>query len=126
MIGQSYIFPWSRLWARESRFNTPSGGLILHWICSTILIIIAVNIPRKGEYLPGNLQAYSHGAVARKCSKKGGVGSQTRSKTNILINPITVAITIAFCYFTPPKDDNNKEVYQWSLMKYRWCYWLFI
>ncbi|EPS35776.1 hypothetical protein H072_10702 [Dactylellina haptotyla CBS 200.50] len=91
MIGQSYLFPWSRLWARESRFNTPSGGLLLHWICTSILIIIAVNIPNSGIWLPGSLQAYSHAIVA-------------------------LVVSAAFAKFVPPKID-GQDVYQWSWLK---------
>ncbi|KAK6362692.1 hypothetical protein TWF730_000148 [Orbilia blumenaviensis] len=98
MIGQAYVFPWSRLWARESRFNTPSGGLLLHWICTCILIIVGVRIPNsKGIQLPGSLQAYSHAAVA-------------------------LAVTVAFCFFTAPLVD-GKEIYQWSWFRFRRVSW---
>ncbi|KAF3916829.1 hypothetical protein ABW20_dc0109300 [Dactylellina cionopaga] len=97
MIGQSYLFPWSRLWARESRFNTPSGGLLLHWICTCILIIIAVNIPNKGVWLPGSLQAYSHAIVA-------------------------LAVTVAFTKFAPPMID-GQPTYQWSWLKLKRVSW---
>ncbi|KAF3940839.1 hypothetical protein ABW19_dt0205090 [Dactylella cylindrospora] len=97
MIGQSYIFPWSRLWSRESRFNTPSGGLLLHWICTSILIIIAVNVSSGGYWLPGSLQAYSHAIVA-------------------------LAVTVAFCFFTPD-TENQKPKYQWTLLRYKLVSW---
>ncbi|KAF3284100.1 hypothetical protein TWF970_011321 [Orbilia oligospora] len=98
MIGQAYVFPWSRLWARESRFNTPSGGLLLHWICTCILILISVRIPNsKGIQLPGSLQAYSHAAVA-------------------------LAVTVAFCFFTAPLVD-GQETYQWSWLKLKRVSW---
>ncbi|KAK6535901.1 hypothetical protein TWF281_000152 [Arthrobotrys megalospora] len=98
MIGQAYVFPWSRLWARESRFNTPSGGLLLHWICTCILILIAVRIPNsKGIQLPGSLQAYSHAVVA-------------------------LAVTVAFCFFTAPLID-GQETYQWSWFKFKRVSW---
>ncbi|KAK6532031.1 hypothetical protein TWF694_003194 [Orbilia ellipsospora] len=97
MIGQAYIFPWSRLWARESRFNTPSGGLLLHWICTTILIIIAVGIPNRGISLPGYLQAYSHAIVA-------------------------LAVSVAFSKFSPPVIDGQPK-YQWSWLRFRRLSW---
>ncbi|KAF3911067.1 hypothetical protein AA313_de0204548 [Arthrobotrys entomopaga] len=97
MIGQSYLFPWSRLWARESRFNTPSGGLLLHWICTTILIIIAVRIPNKGVSLPGYLQAYSHAIVA-------------------------LTVSAAFVKFSPPVID-GQPTYQWSWLRFRRLSW---
>jgi len=62
-----------------------------------VLIIIAVNIPKKGYLLPGSFQAYSHGVVA-------------------------LAVTVAFCFFEPPTIDGEKK-YQWSWLKKKYVLW---
>ncbi|KAF3222450.1 hypothetical protein TWF106_005115 [Orbilia oligospora] len=77
---------------------TCGRGLLLHWICTCILILISVGIPNsKGTQLPGSLQAYSHAAVA-------------------------LAVTVAFCFFTAPLVD-GQETYQWSWLKFKRVSW---
>ena len=39
-IGKLRILPFSRFWARQSRFDTPVGGLALHWLVAAGFITI--------------------------------------------------------------------------------------
>lgn len=66
----SNAFPWSRLWSLESKYETPEGGLILHWIFSVILIIATTRINNIEEAIafPGTLQAYATGIIGGKSS----------------------------------------------------------
>lgn len=64
-IGRSNAFPWSRWWALESKYETPEGGLLLHWIFSVILIAATAAITSLSTAIsfPGNLQAYATGVI---------------------------------------------------------------
>ncbi|KAF3935286.1 hypothetical protein ABW19_dt0205207 [Dactylella cylindrospora] len=99
MIGQSNILPWSRIWAQESRFNTPSGGLLLHFIWGGLLIMIALSIPN-AYGLPGFLQSYSHGLVA-------------------------LAVTYAFCKYCKECESTSSN-YQLSALKSQTVRWLLV
>ena len=66
-IAHSNILPWSKTWARESRFtpSTPQGGLMLHWIFSVALISASSAISNLSEaiFTPGLIQVYAQGVV---------------------------------------------------------------
>ena len=43
-IAKMRILPFSKFWAMNSRYDTPVGALILHWIF-TVLVIVASAFP---------------------------------------------------------------------------------
>ncbi|KAF8418447.1 hypothetical protein EV426DRAFT_322814 [Tirmania nivea] len=56
------ILPWSRLWIKQNRQNSPTaaGALVLHWIWGVISIIFTAAIPdlAQATAFPGFLQIY--------------------------------------------------------------------
>jgi hypothetical protein len=67
-IGQSEVLPWSRVWKKDDPVQTdhlhkaPQGGLIIHWVMSSVVIAGASSVPSTLESvnLPGYIQTYSH------------------------------------------------------------------
>ena len=41
-IAKKRILPFSEFWARNSRYDTPIGALILHWIFTALVIVASV------------------------------------------------------------------------------------
>ena len=41
-IAKKRILPFSEFWARNSRYNTPVGALILHWTFTALVIVASV------------------------------------------------------------------------------------
>ncbi|KAF3187624.1 hypothetical protein TWF788_001845 [Orbilia oligospora] len=63
VFAKSMILPWSRLWTRVSETrSTPTGGVLLHWIFSCILILAATSIKNRDEQitLVANMRTYGH------------------------------------------------------------------
>jgi len=42
-IAKLRILPFSQFWARQSHYDTPSGGLLLHWIVCAAFIVFTPN-----------------------------------------------------------------------------------
>ena len=49
-IAKQRILPFSKFWAMNSRYGTPVGALILHWIF-TVLVIVASAFPWRLRYV---------------------------------------------------------------------------
>jgi len=76
-IGQAEILPWSRVWKKDdilqrdpriddtidtSTKKTPQGGLILHWIFSTVVIAGSswISSTIESVSVPSFIQVYAH------------------------------------------------------------------
>lgn len=45
-IAKLRILPFSKLWAKQSHYDTPVGALFLHWIIASIIIVSTSILPQ--------------------------------------------------------------------------------
>jgi len=72
-MAASNILPWSRLWIKQNRQNspTPAGALALHWIWGVISITYTAAIPdlSQATAFPGFLQIYAQKVFGSRSSQ---------------------------------------------------------
>ncbi|KAK6540714.1 hypothetical protein TWF694_008105 [Orbilia ellipsospora] len=67
VFAESMAIPWSNLWKRVSEARkTPTGGLLLHWIFSVILVLASTSVKDRSDQvsLPGNIQVYGSAIIS--------------------------------------------------------------
>jgi hypothetical protein len=63
-IARLGILPFSEFWAKSTRYGTPGPALLLHWIFSTVLIIICPLDSPNGYLVISTLFSYCRTLVA--------------------------------------------------------------
>ncbi|KAK3215676.1 hypothetical protein GRF29_8g738518 [Pseudopithomyces chartarum] len=112
------LLPWSRFWASNKPFNSPSTALFLHWLVTVIVLVAPPAGPAynfitdlytyPGAWINGFVTA---GLIYLHYSKRERWSSPWKTWLPVSILYLAANIFLALVPFIPPDGDWNAEGY---------------